>query len=76
MLCQKSKQFLGHRPQKNVGAVVVAELVEQSLPTPEISSSNPNIGKTLSYLSIVLLNNKDNIKEKEARNCPSQKDRS
>ena len=29
-------------------AVVVAQLVEQSLLTPEIPGSNPDIGKTLS----------------------------
>ena len=29
-------------------AVVVAQLVERLLPTPEIGGSNPNIGKTLS----------------------------
>ena len=29
-------------------AVVVAQLVEQSLPTPEIRGSNPDIGKILS----------------------------
>ena len=29
-------------------AVVVAQLVERSLPTPEIRGSNPNIGKVLS----------------------------
>ena len=28
--------------------VVVAQLVERSLPTPEIHGSNPNIGKILS----------------------------
>ena len=33
-------------PQKGwVGAVVVAQLAEWSLPTPEICGSNPNIGK-------------------------------
>ena len=32
-------------------AVVVAELAERSLPTPEICSSNPNIEKI--YLSLV-----------------------
>ena len=30
------------------GAVVVAQLVEWLLPTPEIRSLNPNIGKVLS----------------------------
>ena len=36
--------------QKNClfGAVVVAQLEEQLLPTPEICSSNPDIGKVLS----------------------------
>ena len=29
-------------------AVVVAQLVERSLPTPEIRGSNPDIGKILS----------------------------
>ena len=29
----------------NSGAVVVAQLVERSLPTSEISGSNPDIGK-------------------------------
>ena len=29
-------------------AVVVAQLIEQSLPTPEIRGSNPDIGKILS----------------------------
>ena len=29
-------------------AVVVGQLVERSLPTPEIRGSNPNIGKILS----------------------------
>ena len=41
------------------GAVVVAQLVEQSLPTPEISGSNPNIGKF--YLPIVHRNRKEEI---------------
>ena len=31
-----------------VRVVVVAQLVEQSLPTPEIRGSNPDIGKVLS----------------------------
>ena len=47
-------------------AVVVAQLVERSLPTPEIRGSNPNFGKL--YLPIV--NRKDKNKEKEAGNGP------
>ena len=47
-------------------AVVVAQLVERSLPTPEIRGSNPNIGKL--YLPIVHW--KDENKEKEAGNGP------
>ena len=54
-----------------VRAVVVAQLVERLLPTPEIRSSNPNIGKF--YLPIVHLNIKDKTKEKEAGNGPSLK---
>ncbi len=49
--------------------VVVAQLVEQSLPKPEIRGSNPNIGKL--YLPIV--NRKDENKEKEAGNGPFKK---
>ena len=47
-------------------AVVVAQLVERSLPTPEIRGSNPNIGKF--YLPIG--NRKEENKEKEAGNGP------
>ena len=32
----------------SVGAVVVIQLVEQSLPTPEVCGLNADIGKTLS----------------------------
>ena len=42
--------------QRNLGfsrAVVVAQLVERSLPTPEVRGSNPVIGKNL--LNIYLL---------------------
>ena len=34
-------------------AVVVAQLVERSLPTPEVRGSNPVIGKTL-ILNIIV----------------------
>ena len=32
---------------KNVGVVVVAQLVERSLPIPEVRGSNPIIGKNI-----------------------------
>ena len=50
-------------------AEVVAQLVEQSLLTPEICGSNPNISKVLS--TNCKLNRKDKNKEKEAGNGPS-----
>ena len=50
---------------------MVAQLVERSLPTPEIRGSNLNIGKF--YLPIIHLNRKDKNKGKEARNGPSLK---
>ena len=46
----------------------MAQLVERSLPKPEIPSSNPNIGK---YFIYQLYNRKDENKEKESGNCPS-----
>ena len=50
---------------------MVAWLEEWSLPTPEIRGSNPNIGKVLNYQ--LLLNRKDENKEKEAGIGPSLK---
>ena len=52
-------------------AMVVAQLVERSLPTPEFWSSNPDNGKILQFYQ--LLNWKDKNKEKEAENGPSFK---
>ena len=49
-------------------AVVVARLVERSLPTPEICGSNLDIGQNFVYH---LYSRKDKNKEKEARNGPS-----
>ena len=49
--------------------VVVAQLVEWLLPTPEIRGSNSNISKVLS--NNCKLNRKDKKKEKEAGNGPS-----
>ena len=54
-------------------AVVVAQLVEQSLLTPEVHGSNPVIGKNLFILSICLMSTvywKDGNKEKEAGDGP------
>ena len=48
----------------------MAQLVERSLLTPEIRSSNPKIGKVLS--TTTKLNRKDENK-KEASNSPSLK---
>ena len=55
-------------------AVVVAQLVERSLPTPEVRSSNPVIDKLL-YRAFVYcqLSRKDENKEKEAGYGPLKK---
>ena len=55
-------------------AVVVAQLVERSLPIPEVRGSNPVIGKK--YIEHLLLSTvfwKDENKEKEAGNGPFKK---
>ena len=49
----------------------MAQLVERSLPIPEVHGSNPVIGKNLFILNICLLSTvycKDENKEKEAGN--------
>ena len=54
-------------------AMVVAQLVEQSLPIPEVCGSNPVISKKLFILNICLLSTvywKDENKQKEAKNGP------
>ena len=53
-------------------AVVVAQLVERSFPTPEVRGSNPVIGKLLYRTFICLLSTvlKRHYKEKEAGNGP------
>ena len=48
------------------GAVVVVQLVEQLLPTPEIRGSNPEIGKVLSTNCTL-----EKTKIKEIGNCPT-----
>ena len=52
-------------------AVVVAQLVERLLPTPEIHGSNPNIRKVL--FTNCELNRRDDNNDKEARKGPSLK---
>ena len=41
--------------KKDFRAMVVAQLVKRSLPTPEVRSSNPVIGKLLHWTFICLL---------------------
>ena len=65
-----------HYKQKSVSkrAVVVAQLAERSLLTPEIHSSNPNIGNENFQTYICqLLSREDKNKEKEAGNGPLKK---
>ena len=53
--------------------VVVAQLVEWSLPKPEVRGSNPVISKELFILNICLLSTmywKDKQREKEAADGP------
>ena len=55
------------------GEVVVAQLVERSIPIPEVHGSNPVVGKNLFISNICLLSTvcwKDENKEKEAGNGP------
>ena len=56
-------------------AVVVAQVVEQPLPIPEVRGSNPLIGKNLyiEQLFNVKCIEKTKIKEKEAGNGPLEK---
>ena len=46
MIIPKEKMVHGTKKQ-NIWAVVVAQLVERSLPTPEVRGLNPVIGKLL-----------------------------
>ena len=49
---------------KSIWEVVVAQLVEWSLPIPEVRGSNPVIGKNLLILNIVNCLEKTKIKKK------------
>ena len=64
---QHQENLLGNA--ENQWAVVVAQLAERSLLTPEICGSNPDI----STLSNVLLSGKDENQEKEAGQGPFKK---
>ena len=57
---------------KDRKAVVVAQLVERLLPTPEIHRLQPIISKVLST-NCTVKNRKAESKEREAGNCPSLK---
>ena len=51
----------------DIGAVVVAQLAERSLPTSEIRGSIPNIGKVFRYYRCISVNcnsEKTNMKQK------------
>ena len=63
---------LSREQQKILGfwAVVLAQLVEQSLPTPEVRSSNPVIGKIYWTFVYCQLYWKDENKEKRGREWP------
>ena len=59
-----------------LGVVVVAQLVKQSLPTPEIRVSNPVIGKFIYYqLFKSSCFEKKKIKKKSGREMPIHKNR-
>ena len=60
-------------PQSKQWAVVVAQLAERSLPTPEIRGSNPDIGNISNIFICQLLSRKDENKDKEAGNGPFKK---
>ena len=50
--------------------MVVAQLAEGSLPTPEFHGSNPGIGNISNVYNCQLLSRKDENKEKEAGKGP------
>ena len=58
---------------KTLRAVVVAQLADRWLPTPEIRGSNPDISNISNIFICQLLSRKDENKEKEAGNGPLKK---
>ena len=65
-----SKELCNWRPQKNsFVAVVVAQLVERSLPIPEVRGSNPVIGKIYWTFVYCQLYWKEENKEKKQFRC-------
>ena len=61
-----------HNKNKDLGEVVVAHLLEQSLSIPEVRGSNPVIGKNLYWIFTVNCLEKMIIKKKEAGNGPQK----
>ena len=59
----KSKQKSYDKKLWNIEAVVVAQLIEQSFPIPEVCSSNPVIGKNLYWTFTVNCIEKMKIKK-------------
>ena len=53
--------------------MVVAQLAERLLPTPEIRGSNPDISNISNVFMSQYLSRKDKNKEKEARKGPFKK---
>ena len=75
-ICKSCQDTLkGNQLNKHIMplAVVVAQLAERSLPTPEIRGSNPNIGNISNVFFCQLLSRKDKNKEKEAGKGPLKK---
>ena len=54
-------------------AVVVAQLAERSVPTPEIRGSNPNIGNKLFRICQLQLRKDENKIKKTGRGWPIKK---
>ena len=71
MLCLGLSIPFGYSKKNSTRVVAVAQLVERSLPTPEVGSSNPVISKLLCGTFVCCqLYWKDENKEKEAGNGP------
>ena len=58
---------------KPLDAVVVAQLVERLLPTPQVCGSNPVIGENFIHLITINCIEKTKEKEKEAGNAQLKK---
>ena len=69
MLDKKAKDLFDVSEELDIfwGVVVVAQLVERSLLTPEVRSSNPVIGKLLSDIYLITVNWIEKTKMKKKR---------